>query len=918
MTDLDWQSVEAHFGALMELPHEERKAALARIDNPEVRGEVASLLASADEGTLQLPMIGGIAAQIRADETKTLAFGGTQLPTSGAPDRLGPWKLLRRLGQGGQGTVFEASRDDGAYAQRAALKIVKRDIDSDLSRRRFRHERRILATLEHPNIARLLDGGESPDGLPYLVMEFVEGRPLIGATSDWPLRRKLELFRDVVEAVAFAHRNLIVHRDLKPSNILVTHSGKPKLLDFGIAKLLDEAPDLDSDSPTSAGMHTPDYASPEQILGQPAGIASDIYSLGAVLYELLSGSRPHRLETYSTADVYRAICEDELRAPSVAAKNPEIAKLLRGDLDTLVLAAMERDPRKRYPSAEAFVAEIDRYLEGRPLLVRPATALERGWKFVRRNRLAVGAAAMVVLATTVGTVVSLREASIANQRFNQVRRLARSFVFDYNDELARIEGTTAVRERMVRTAIEYLDNLSAGAANDPGLQRELAEAYQQVGNAQGFPAQPSLGHTEQAVASYRKVAAIYAKLGVTAKQDLLARAGFYNRFGQLTRYTGDLEGARNYLTLGLRDIEAAASTQPDDVSIQRTLANSWCGLGDLDEDVNHHGKAFEEFQRCDQIAGALLNRTRDAAALEAAAAAKERVATSAQSAGRLTEARLAGDADEALIGEWQKLGVNSPKIHRRNLYLRQMRMFYYYDVDGPNMLDPARARELGVVYLATAREMAASDPNNASAQLSLAIALYGVSLAQQEFDVPGALANARASIALLDKLMAEKKQTYLVMSRRAHGLRRLVEVLAASGRLEEARARAVECLLEQRKTSVKNPADAHELGQLAQSLLDAAEVEDKLGVHGAAQPLIDEAEQLVARIHAGNPKELATVALRSVLFEALERHWRSAGDAGQARHWAEETEKLWLAEDQSNEFVKLKLGQVRTAAAKRR
>ena len=917
MTDLDWQSVEAHFGALMELSRDERPAALARIDNPEVRGEVASLLDSADEGTLQLPMIGGVAAQIRSDETRTIAPGGTHRSTSGAPDRLGPWKLLQRLGQGGQGTVFEAGRDDGAYAQRAALKIVKRDIDSDLSRRRFRHERRILATLEHANIARLLDGGESPDGLPYLVMEFVEGRPLIGATSEWTLRRKLKLFREVVEAVAFAHRNLIVHRDLKPSNILVTPSGKPKLLDFGIAKLLDEAPDLDSDSPTSAGMHTPDYASPEQILGQPAGIASDIYSLGAVLYELLSGSRPHRLETYSTADVYRAICVDELRPPSVAAKSAETAKLLRGDLDTLILAAMERDPRKRYPSAEAFGAEIDRYLEGRPLLARPATALERGWKFVRRNRVAVGAAALVILATTVGTVVSLRQANIANQRFNQVRRLARSFVFDYNDELARIEGTTAVRERMVRTAIEYLDNLSVGAANDPGLQRELAEAYQQVGNAQGFPAQPSLGKTEQAVASYRKAAAIYARLGVATKEDLLARGGFYNRFGQLTRYTGDLEAARNYLTLGLRDIEAAAQAQPDDVSIQRTLASSWCGLGDLDEDVNHHAKAFEEFQRCDQIAGALLNRTRDAGALEAAAAAKERVATSAQAAGRLTEARSAADADEVLIGEWQKLGVNSPKLHRRNLYLRQMRMFFYYDVDGPNMLDPSRARDVGVVYLATAREMAASDPNNASAQLSLAIALYAVSLAQQEFDVPGALANARASIAMLDKLMAEKKQAYLVMSRRAHGLRRLVEVLSASGMLEEARVRAAECVVEQRKTSAKNPADAHELGELAESLLAAAEVEDKLGRHGAAQPLIDEAEKLVAKIHAGNPKELATVALRSVLFEALELHWGRAGDSAQARHWAEETEKLWLAEDQSNEFVKLKLGRVRAAAAKR-
>ncbi len=884
MTEEDWSTVEAHFSALMELRHADRASGLARIADEAIRREVASLLANADEGTLHLPGIGGVAADLQSDRTRTVSESmskdgsGAQFDRAGR--RLGPWRLLHRLGQGGQGTVFEAVRDDGAYEQRAAVKIVNRDIDSELSRRRFRHERRILAALEHPNIARLLDGGESSDGQPYLVMEFVEGRPLVAATAGWSVRRKLELFRDIVDAVAFAHRHLIVHRDLKPSNILVTADGVPKLLDFGIAKLIEEegVAETGAHTVTSAGMHTPDYASPEQIHGKPAGIASDIYSLGAVLYELLSGSKPHRLESYSTADVYRAICLDELRLPSKRVESLELGRQLRGDLDTMVLAAMVRQPEKRYPSAEAFAAEIDRYLEGRPLSVRPASAVERWWKFARRNRVAVGAAAMVLLAVATGTAVSVREAKIANQRFQQVRRLAHSFVFDYNDELARVEGTTAVRERMVRTAVEYLDSLSAGASGDRSLQLELADAYQQVGNAQGFPTQPSLGHTDQAIASYRKAAAIRAAVGATTAKELLARANSYNRYAQLMRFAGNTSEAARNMALGLHDVEAAAESSPDDVSILRTLANSWCGLGDLDEDENRHTKAFQEFTKCDQIAGTVIAKARTVENFELAAGAKERIATSSQAAGRMQAFFEAAAADQAFVDEGRKLGANTPVLNRRQLFLNQMTTFFYYDFDGPNMLDPAKSWEYAERYLASAREGVERDPNNASAQLSLAIALFSVTVSQEVDDVAGALANARESIERLDKLAVAKKQSYLVQSRRAHGLRRFTEVLMAAGHLQEARQRAAEAVAEQRKTLTHDAGDLHEEAETAEALMAAGAVEDRLGEHSRALPLFEEAGRMVSDVVAHKWWRITRASWRRPAYSrSISRRWKPIG-----------------------------------------
>jgi serine/threonine protein kinase len=262
----------------------------------ELRREVGEFLTESDAAGFLQDVVGDAAVLLREAAAGELTV----------ERRVGNYRILRRVGKGGQGSVFEAVRDDGAFQQRVAIKLIQWELETDATRERFRQERQILAGLEHPYIARLLDGGETPEGTPYLVMEFVDGLPLNQAAADWPLRRKLELFLKICSAIEEAHRQLVIHRDLKPANILVTAAGDPKLLDFGIAKLVEGGA---GKTRTAFAAMTPDYASPEQVRGQSVSTASDVYSLGVVLYQLLTGRKPYHLETATALEMDRAICE---------------------------------------------------------------------------------------------------------------------------------------------------------------------------------------------------------------------------------------------------------------------------------------------------------------------------------------------------------------------------------------------------------------------------------------------------------------------------------------------------------------------------------------------------------------------------------------------------------------------------------
>ena len=398
--------------------------------------------------------------------------------------RIGNYELLRELGRGGMGTVWLARRADSQFEKLVAVKLLKRGTDTDEVLRRFQAERQILARLEHPNIARLLDGGMTDDDLPYFVMEYVDGVRLTDFVREHQptLKRRLQLFLKICSAVQLAHQNLVVHRDLKPANILVTADGEPKLLDFGIAKLLrtgGEAWEM-----TAAGRErlTPGYASPEQVRGEPVTTVSDVYSLGALLHEVLTERPAHRFgENEPTpTQVSRVVCDEEPVRPSVAAA-PELRRQLRGDLDTIVARAMAKQPARRYSTAGSLAEDLTRFLEGRPVRARADSATYRAGKFVRRNRTAVAAAVVVLGAIVVGAASTMWQARRAERRFNDVRKIANSFMFEFYDAIRDLPGSIAARQLVTQRAVEYLDILALEAGHDVSLKRELAAAYKRVG-----------------------------------------------------------------------------------------------------------------------------------------------------------------------------------------------------------------------------------------------------------------------------------------------------------------------------------------------------------------------------------------------------------------------------------------------------
>ncbi|HEX7831758.1 MAG TPA: serine/threonine-protein kinase, partial [Thermoanaerobaculia bacterium] len=468
------RQVQEIFLRVADLPVTERMHALEREcgHDATLRIEVESLLAhDGGDSTFISDLVGeGTAAVTSALEERWLGR------------RLGAWRITGVLGRGGMGAVYAVERDDGAFRKRAALKLIRAHLDSDHVRRRFVEERQILAQLNHPNIARLLDGGETEDGVPFLVMEAVEGVPVTEycARENVSLAERLRLFTTVCHAVHFAHTQLVVHRDLKPGNILVDAKGNVKLLDFGIAKLL--APGASSMLTRDGELAlTPDYASPEQLRGEPVATSTDIYSLGAVLFEILTGARAHTFGAYTLPEFMRVICDEERPLPSAHA-TPRLARSLRGDLDNIVLTALRKDPSRRYASVEQFAEDVERHLAGRPVIARGDAWSYRAGKFIRRNRAAMAAAALLAISLIAGIVGTVWQARRAERRFQQVRGLANTFLFDFHDEIRDLPGSTRARELVVQTALTYLDNLSQEARDDARLQMELGAAYEKVGD----------------------------------------------------------------------------------------------------------------------------------------------------------------------------------------------------------------------------------------------------------------------------------------------------------------------------------------------------------------------------------------------------------------------------------------------------
>lgn len=508
-----WQRLNEVFAAALEVAPEKQGELLQHACNGDerLRQEAEAMLRAARQADSR----GFLASDVFADGAQVLV--ANEIPPGTV---IGPYRVVREIGRGGMGAVYLARRE--GFHQQVALKIIKRGMDTDAIVRRFVLERDVLASLNHPNIARLLDGGTT-DGLPFIVMEYVEGETITEFCDQKRLTidERLVLFRKVCAAIVYAHQNLVVHRDIKPSNILIGPDGEPKLLDFGIAKLL--SPDAFGNTieatATGANLLTPEYASPEQIRGERVTTASDVYSLGVLLYELLCGHRPFHFKNSQAIEVLQIISERQPAAPSTAAlareeielsrnrtkwivadtvaelrsdKPARLQRKLSGDLDNIVLTALRKEPERRYSSVLQFSEDVRRHLEGLPVIARRATLSYRASKFIERNRVATVFATLALVAILAGLSIAVWQAVVARQqsaraerRSAEIRRLTNTLLKDLGDQIGLLPGSDPAQEKIYEVSIEYLNGL-AKETNDPAVLRQLSEAYVLLGKRYGY------------------------------------------------------------------------------------------------------------------------------------------------------------------------------------------------------------------------------------------------------------------------------------------------------------------------------------------------------------------------------------------------------------------------------------------------
>jgi non-specific serine/threonine protein kinase/serine/threonine-protein kinase len=568
MTPERWQQIKSALHEAMSVGAGERAGLLARLGSTDaaLRDEVESLLA-ADAG----------ADAAFLNVTPHASLGLELLQSTMVGRRCGPYQLIEAVGVGGMGEVYRARRVDDEYQQQVAIKLVHGGPGSSFIGSRLRAERQILASLEHPNIARLLDGGTTEEGVPYLVMEFIDGQPITDYCGEQNLdvAGRLKLFIQVCAAVQFAHQRMVIHRDLKPGNVLVTKEGVPKLLDFGISKILEPGattggrPEL---TIATLGILTPQYASPEQLLGEAVTTASDVYSLGVLLYELLTGSRPYDVPDHALHEQRVAMLGNEPKRPSLVAPK-EVQRALRGDLDKIALMALRREPERRYGTAEQLAEDVRRHLEHRPVRARTPTMGYLLSSFVARHRLGVSLTAVIVVGLCVGVVAVLRESRIAEshraqaeKRFNDVRKLANSLIFDIDNSIREVPGTGASRKVLIDTAAQYLDSLTRDAEGNPELQLETAAAYRRLGDIQGsfFASQDDYSG---ALASYQSALELLQSAEKSKATNARAREDLrimHLRLSDVLWVTGDVRGSLAYDELAYADSRALLSERPHD------------------------------------------------------------------------------------------------------------------------------------------------------------------------------------------------------------------------------------------------------------------------------------------------------------------------------------------------------------------
>ena len=630
-----WQRAKQVLDDVIAVAGEERSSFLDRAcdGDTELRREVESLLS----------------AHERADSSflKTEGMKASQTPSRRGL-RIGVYQIINEIGHGGMGEVYRAARADGQYNKEVAIKLVRGGSDSRFVLERFLTERQILASLDHPNIAHLLDGGSTDDGVPYLVMELIEGTPLDEHCDNNRLNvtERLQLFVKVCSAVQYAHQRLVIHRDIKPGNILVTKEGVPKLLDFGIAKILDTS---DGSKTTLDRPLTPEYASPEQIRGEPITTASDVYSLGVVLYQLLTGRSPYPGKSSTAHELARAICETDPGRPSSVVVRQQLARSgeiqppaspsdisapregsparlrrrLAGDLDNIVLKALRKEPQLRYSSVEQLALDIRAHLDGRPVAATKGSWSYRARKFVIRNKVGVAATAAVALAIAIGVALTVREARIARhqaeiasiqkaraeKRFDDVRKLSDSLIFEVHDAIQNLPGATPARKLLLDRALDYLDSVSRDADGDADLERELAWGYQRIAVVQGNTTESNLGDIDASLASNRKALALFEAVAKANPQDTIDQLNVAMMHRILSYSSLNEARGRTDLEQAMAISERLLKQDPTNPKVKSERSIEYQNLGIMRDFQGDHPGAIDAFRACRDLKLDILKTT---------------------------------------------------------------------------------------------------------------------------------------------------------------------------------------------------------------------------------------------------------------------------------------------------------------------
>lgn len=685
-----------------------------------------------------------------------------------AGHRLGPYRLVGVIGRGGMGAVYSAEREDGEFSRQVAIKVMRRGLHSEELLAQFRRERQILASLAHPNIAMLLDGGATEDGTPYFVMEYIAGQSI----DEWcqahqlSLVQRLALFLPVCSAIAHAHRNMVVHGDIKPANILITAEGVPKLLDFGIARLMGR-----EEGEGTPAAWTPKYASPEQLRGEAINTVSDVYSLGVLLGQLCV-----------------ACCSSGC------------------DVHAIVDKATREKPHERYPSVDALAADISRYLEGRPVAARAATAWYRAGKFVRRRRWAVAFAALFLMtlgfkiaSDQVQARVLRMERDRANRRFADVRNLAHTLIFDIEQEVAELRGSTAVRAKLVSRALEYLDALSRESAGDLVLQGDLADAYEKLGDVQGRSGGANLGQTDKAADSYAK-------------------------------------------SIALR--EALVQAEPDATSWQRKLATSYGRYAAVLLDMGMFPKALEYDRKALGIRERVLALEPTEEHERAVAYSYTTLASALVQAGRWDEVL---QARQRALELYKKIVARHPdnRSDRRGLALAESRL-------GGILLHNRNLPEATVHYREALRiesELAAQYPADQQIRMSLASAHVALGGALYEAsDYPAALASYGNALRIQEEIAGSDARDVRSGTLLATTLQRVSAVYVKAGDAKQALASAERCLQLRRRFAAANPANAGARGDVATGMAAVGDAMAALRDRAAAKRWYGEALALIAEL----------------------------------------------------------------------